>query len=251
MVIRTYIIEDETPVRNILRRLLEQIDGVSIVGEAPDAFQALAEIPEKNPHLLFIDIQMPVLNGIELSRSLRQMSNRPLIVFATAYEEYAVEAFDLEAFDYLLKPFSVERLRRTIARAIRHLTDASADKENTAFREPDLSDTSGRLLLMKGGRFIPVPLHQIVYAIHEGGRVLVATSTDTYTTRLQLLDLEERLKRYHFIRTHRNSLVNINQILEVIPWFNRNYKLVMNDRQKTEIIVSRTQSKLIRSLFSL
>jgi len=257
MNIRTFIIDDEAPIRKVLRHFLGQIENVTIVGEASSASEALSAIPRKSPHLVFLDIQMPGIDGIELSRVLLELPERPLIVFATAHEEYAIEAFDLEAFDYLLKPFTLDRLTRTVERAIRFFSatggidQSQTEKESETLPEPDQCEDSGLVLLIKGKKLIPVAANQIVFAAVEDGRVLVATPTDTYTTKLHLHELEDRLKQHSFIRTHRNSLVNIRQILEVIPWFNRNYKLVMNDRQRTEIIVSRNQSRLLKNLFSL
>lgn len=257
MNIRTCIIDDEAPVRKVLRHFLTQIENVTIVAEASSASEALSAISRENPHLVFLDIQMPGIDGIELSRVLLALPERPLIVFATAHEEYAIEAFDLEAFDYLLKPFTLDRLTRTVERATRFFSATGGidqpqpEKESETLPALEPCEDSGLLLLAKGKKLIPVAASQIVFATVEEGRVLVATPTDTYTTRLHLHELEDRLRQHSFIRTHRNSLVNIRQILEVIPWFNRNYKLVMNDRQRTEIIVSRNQSRLLRNLFSL
>lgn len=257
MNITTFIIDDEAPIRKVLRHFLCQIENVTIVGEAASAHEALSAIVRKNPRLVFLDIHMPGLDGIEFSRVLLDMPERPLVVFATAHEEYAIEAFDLEAFDYLLKPFSLDRLTKTIGRAVRFLSAAGSSEQIIPERDtdyvhvPDGHDDAGLILLMKGKKLIPVAAEQIVYATVEDGRVLVATPADTYTTRLHLHELENRLKNQSVIRTHRNSLVNVRQILEVIPWFNRSYKLIMNDRQRTEIIVSRNQSRILKNLFSL
>lgn len=257
MNIRIFIIDDEAPVRKVLKHFLAQIENVTIVGEASNASEGLSAITRKNPNLIFLDIQMPGLNGIELSKIFLNMPEHPLIVFATAHEEYAIEAFDLEAFDYLLKPFALDRLQKTIARARRYFSATGSreqlqtEKDADAPQSRDSCEDSGLILLRKGKKLIPVAADQIVFAAIEDGRLIVATPTDTYTARFQLNELECRLKQHGVIRTHRNSLVNIRQILEVIPWFNRNYKLIMNDRQRTEIIVSRNQSRILKNLFAL
>lgn len=257
MSIRAYIIDDEKPIRKVLRHFLDQIDGVSVVGDAEGAAEGLSGIARKSPNLVFLDIQMPGLNGIELSEVLLKLPERPLVVFATAHEEYAVEAFQVEAFDYLLKPFTLERLQKTIERAKRqlamtaHALPQPAEKEPEAAETSEFSEESGLLLLKKGRKLIPVAVDQIVHSTLDEGVMTVATSTDAFSTNLTLNELEIRLKNRGFLRTNRNSLVNIRQILEVIPWFNRSYKLVMNDRQRTEIVVSRSHSRILKNIFSL
>lgn len=251
MGLRAYIIDDEAPSRRELRYLLEQ-NNVEIAGEAATGNAGLKGILESKPQVVFLDIHMPGLGGLELARVLRELPEQPLVIFATAYERYAVNAFDLEAFDYILKPFTAERILKTLQKAQRHLClaaeEAPAGSESRARTAlPDLR----KVLLLKGDRIIPVSPEKIVCARCVEGAVVVTTRDDTYRTRATLNELESRLLRHGFVRTHRGSLVNINSVQEVVPWFHGSYKLIMNDRDRTEVVVSRANAKELRRFFDL
>jgi DNA-binding LytR/AlgR family response regulator len=258
MNLRAFIVDDEAPARRELKYLLNQIGGVEIVGEASNGSAALRGIMESVPHVVFLDVQMPSLNGLELSNLLGRLPEKPLIIFSTAFEKYALAAFDVEAFDYILKPFTIERIQKAVLRAIRflHLKDAYAAPEGrpeharTADR-PEATEVSRKIPLYKGEKIIPTAPQSIIFARIDGGEIVVRTSDGSYRTKSTLNELEVRLSAYGFVRVHRSSLVNTNHVKEVIPWFNGSYKLVMNDREKTEILVSRYNVREVKQYLNL
>ncbi|HSW62213.1 MAG TPA: LytTR family DNA-binding domain-containing protein [Dissulfurispiraceae bacterium] len=252
MTIRVCIIDDEAPARRELKFLLGQIDDVEVICEAANGTIGLKKIREHCPDVIFLDINMPGLNGLELSQILAGLPAQPLIVFATAYEQYALQAFDVSAFDYILKPFELERLQKTFAK-MRKTLCLPGIPADTAPALPAV-ESGTRLLKIpayKNDRIIPLAPDRILYARAAEGDVLIQTFDGQYMTKSTLNDLEQKLASHGFIRTHRSSLVNLQHVAEIIPWFNGSYKLVMNDRQKTEILVSRYNAKELKKHFDL
>lgn len=252
MIIRACIIDDEAPARRELRFLLGQIDGVEVICEASNGAIGLKKIREHCPDVIFLDINMPGLNGLELSQILADLPAQPLVVFATAYEQYALQAFDVSAFDYILKPFELERLQKTIAK-MRKIARPPLSLPETTSSLPAV-ESGSRLLKIpayKNDRIIPLAPDRILCARAAEGDVLIQTFDGQFMTKSTLNDLEQKLASYGFIRTHRSSLVNLQHIAEIIPWFNGSYKLVMSDRQKTEILVSRYHAKELKKHFDL
>lgn len=247
MSISVFIIDDEAPARRELRFLLEQVEGVEILGEAANPSQALRGIRETNPQVIFLDIQLPGLNGIELAQVIRELPGKPLIIFATAFEQFAVEAFNLEAFDYILKPFTLERVAKSIgkaekaARALRLDSPIPPDSQHL-LEKTDIK----RVPVYKRGKMIPIPPDSIVFIRCDEGETLVHTVDEVFTAKNTLNALERILKPYAFVRVHRNSLVNMNRIIEIIPWFSGSCKLVMNDTHHSEVTVSRYNTKNLK-----
>lgn len=248
MGMRTFIIDDEAPARRELRYLLERIDGVEVVGEAATGTAALAGIREVQPQLVFLDIQLPGVNGLELAQFLCELPQRPLVVFATAFDAYAVQAFEVEAVDYLRKPFTQERVAKAVAKAAKILAVTAAPQAPEA---KAVGGTCRKILLLRGETIVPTAPERIVFVRCEEGEVVVHAVDGTYRTRLILSDLEQKLAGVGFVRTHRSFLVNIDHVREVIPWFNGSYKLVMGDRERTEIPVSRYNVKDLKRHFDL
>ncbi|NLI30058.1 MAG: response regulator transcription factor [Nitrospiraceae bacterium] len=251
MAIRVCIIDDEAPARRELKFLLGQIEDVEITCEAASGTMGLKKIRELAPDVVFLDITMPGLNGLELSQILADLPTQPLIVFATAYEQYALQAFDVSAFDYILKPFELERLQKTFAK-IRRTLGQSALRAQAEIQSP--LPESCRVLKIpayKNDRIIPLSPEKILCARAAEGDVLIQTFDGQYLTKSTLNDLEQKLAPCGFIRTHRSSLVNLQHIAEIIPWFNGSYKLILGDRQKTEILVSRYNAKDLKKHFDI
>lgn len=242
IVVKTFIIDDEAPAREELHYLLQQIEGVSIVGEAGSGSTALAGIRETSPDLLFLDIHMPGISGLELAKILAELPTHPLVVFATAFDHYACDAFDVEAVDYLVKPFTMERVARAVSKATRLLEGRSASGDFTP---------AGKIPLYQGERIIPTAPERIVFAQADDGAVYVHTATGRYRSRSILTDLEHKLARHGFVRVHRSFLVNSNHVLEAIPWFNGSFKLIMDDQGRTEIMVSRYHAKDLKKCLDI
>jgi len=252
--VKVVIIDDETPARRELRYLLSQVNDVEVIGEAATGTRGLQEIRELRPDVVFLDIQMPGLDGLEVSRILSELPHKPLLIFATAFQEYAVEAFEVDAFDYILKPFSSERVHKSVAKARKFLIQIplkATELLKNQDKKWDSSKTAKRIPLFKGDKIIPTPPEKILFIRCQNRELLVHTQDGKYKAKSAMHELEQKLSPYGFIRTHRSFLVNINHVLEVIPWFNGSYKLTMDDREKTEALVSRYNVKDLKRFFDL
>lgn len=241
----TFIIDDEAPARRELRYLLEQIGDVTVVGEAPNGRLGLKGIRETKPNLIFLDIEMPGINGLQLSEFLRELPDKPLLIFATAFPQYATKAFDLEAFDYILKPITLERLKKTLQKVEKFI------KANSGYAKKGTMDISKKIPLYKDAKIFPTSPEKIVFAGCENGEIFIKTCYGKYRVKSTLTELEQRLFPHGFIRPHRSSLINTNRVSEIIPWFNGSYKLVMDDKERTEIMVSRYNAKELKKYFDL
>lgn len=257
---RVMVVDDEQPARDELCYLLREIPGVEIVGEAATGEETLRKFKEYRPDALFLDIQMPDASGVDVARELARQGFTPAIVFATAYDQYAIEAFDINAVDYLLKPFSEDRLGKTVQRLRRRLEDGQVPGEQVQNREflakLDQIYTSlnaverreGKLKIEENGKIWLVPFGEILYATIEDRSVRIVTRERSYLTNYTLAELEGLLNT-SFLRVHKSYLASVDQIQSIIPWFNNTYNLIMKDN--SEIPVSRTYVKLFRERLGL
>lgn len=248
MSLKVYIIDDEAPARRELRYLLEQFSEVEIVGEASNGTAAFKGIRETKPNLVFLDIQMPGMNGLELAQFLCELPEKPLLIFATAYDGYAIQAFEVDAIDYLCKPFTKERLEKSVAKALRSLSHSSQPGRSEGKPQKDICR---KIPLYRGESIIPISPERIVFARCEEGEVIVNTLDGKFRTRCTLNELEQRLADSGFIKPHRSFLINIDHVREVVPWFNGSYKLFMDDRDRTEVPVSRYNVKDLKRHFDI
>lgn len=211
--IRAVVVDDEEPARERLRHLLQAIPDVAVVGEAGDGEQAIERILELKPDVIFLDIQMPGCNGLDVVASLRRP--RPKIIFCTAFDQYAVDAFELHACDYLLKPVSRARLEKAVARlGTRTAEDADAAVEGarcSAARYPT------RFLAKVGSRYSVIPRHDVLYFASEGGITKIQTAPQHYWMEPTLNELEERVDPMKFFRISRAAIVNLDAVREVVP----------------------------------
>lgn len=260
-VLRTVVADDERLAREELCFLLEQAGDIDVVGQAVDGPSALRMAGDLKPDLLFLDVQMPGLTGFEVARRLVQADILPQIVFVTAFDQYAVDAFTVNAVDYLLKPVDLDRLERTIDKVRRQrltVNEASKlplspeDLEKVIAAVRARQGRREQLALRVGERFILVQADEIVHASLVDDAILVVTNTVSGTSNYRTLDeLSARLDPAVFWRVHRSHLVNITKIKEIVPWFSRNYLLKMKDPKATEIPVSRTQTRRLREYLQL
>jgi len=244
--LRTLIVDDEAPARERLRRLLCNNSFVELIGEAGDGIEAVELIEEENPDLVLLDIQMPGLDGFGVIRTLRKP---PLIIFVTAYDEYAIRAFEVNALDYLLKPFTRVRLERAVERAYQELskhTDFSA-KLDTLFEtlreQPRHLD---RIAVRKGSRIFVINVSDIDRFGAESGLIFIHTKEEKYVTNYTLEELEGRLNPDTFFRAHRSAIVNLTKIKEIIPWFAGSHKIRLTTG--AEVDLSRNQAKELRKI---
>lgn len=247
MVLKALIVDDEYPARMELRYQLSRFPDVEIIGEATNAREAMRLIEALDYDVLFLDVQMPGMTGIELAKSLRGREVAPKVVFVTAYENYAVPAFEIRAVDYLLKPLESARVEETIQRLREAMGGAPKAEPEKSEKKPQLTF----LLCEKDEKQIPLPLSEIVYIFSEGYNVYVQTYSERYLTRYTLQELTERLPADQFFRSHRSYLVNIYQVKEISPYFNGAYLLKLKDKDHSEVIVSRANVKRMKELFSM
>jgi DNA-binding LytR/AlgR family response regulator len=249
MTLRTLIVDDEAPARERLRNLLAENELVELIGEAKDGAAAVETIERLSPDLVLLDIQMPVLDGFEVIETL---DAPPAIIFVTAYDEYAVRAFEVNALDYLLKPFSQERLESAIARAHEELTAG----RDFASRIGPLLETLReekryliRLALRKPGRFVVVDVRDIDWMEARGGRVLLHVGDDEHAISRTLAELETRLDPDLFFRAHRSIIVNLDRVKEIVPWFAGSHRLLLTTG--AEVDLSRSRAKELRERLGL
>ena len=259
MSLSAVIIDDEQLARDELAYLLKTVDDVDVVAQGKNGVEAVNLIREHNPDLVFLDVQMPGLDGFGVIKKLLDKKiTLPKIVFATAFDQYAVKAFEVNAVDYLLKPFDRKRVAQSVqrARAQKDPASSSSDKLETLVRmlESQQPQTS-KILLKAGGRLFLVNQKDICHASIEDGVISVATGgpngMEGQSNCRTLEELLDSLDPNLFWRAHRSYLVNINHIKEVVPWFKSSYQLRMDDKKQTEIPVSRAQTRRLRELFGL
>lgn len=272
--LRAVLVDDEQLARDELGYLLGQIGGVTVIGHAGNGLEALATIERLQPDLVFLDVQMPGLTGFEVARRMIDDGPGPHVIFVTAFDRHAIEAFEVNAVDYLLKPVDPTRLEMALQRARRRISVERSFEQmsgspavappgsDAGFTHDQLEkivelvnerqSRRERLAIKVGERFLLVQAEEIVFASLADESISVVTNQHTGTSNYRTLDeLQARLDPAIFWRVHRSHLVNINKIKEIVPWFSRNYLLRMKDEKATEIPVSRTQTRRLRDYLKL
>lgn len=264
--LRALLVDDEQLARDELAYLLGQIGGVEVVGQADNGLAALQKFEDLHPDVVFLDVQMPGLTGFQVARRLLDADADAQLIFVTAFDQRAIEAFEVNAVDYLLKPVDPARLDVALQRARRRIaTERQAESpeqagaplgadqlERILQRVSELQSRRERLALKVGDRLLLVQADEIVHASLADETITIVTNQHTGTSNYRTLDeLQARLDPGVFWRVHRSHLVNINKIKEIVPWFSRNYILRMNDEKSTEIPVSRSQTRRLREYLKL
>jgi len=257
------VVDDEEPARNELCFQLRQVDEVEIIGEAADGIKALQLIKSRKPDLALLDIQMPGLTGFEVARKLVLQKTDAQVVFVTAYDHYAIEAFEINAVDYLLKPVEPARLKRTLER-VRNLQHSDSPN-NTAIKTFTAEDLErvGKFIDKRYSRPEPIAVKfdnklvlvqpdDIIFISLENDAIEIVTRSLRGFSNCRTLDeLQSNLDPSVFWRVHRSHIVNIHKIKEILPRLSRNYVLKMTDPKNTQIPVSRTQTKRLREYLKL
>ena len=286
MPISALIIDDEQLAREELSYLLDTVGGVEVVAQGTNGIEAVELIEEYRPELVFLDVQMPGLDGFQVIQRLMDLNRKrviagkepepmPQIVFATAYDQYAVRAFDVNAVDYLLKPFDQTRVQQAVERVRSRIAvgapvaaggagaEAPIDSQLDALlrllnlpqgasRVPQPPRLPSKLIVQAQSRMLLIDQAEICYAAIDEGVIRVVTQGFEGHSKCRTLEeLLDLLDPALFWRAHRGFVVNINHIREVVPWFKSSYQLRMNDKKQTEIPVSRAQTKRLREMFNL
>jgi two-component system LytT family response regulator/two-component system response regulator LytT len=267
--ITALIIDDEQLAREELKYLLDTTGSVEVLAQGANGIEAVDLIREYQPDVVFLDVQMPGLDGFAVLKQLIEHRDPiPQIIFATAFDQYAVRAFDVNAIDYLLKPFDKNRVMQALDRARLRLQESpqtESDSLGGGLKGGDLKidalirlieqqqmsprQHSGKIVLQAQSRLLLVDQKDICFASIDEGIISVATPTIEGQSKCRTLD--ELLDPNTFWRAHRSYVVNINHIKEVVPWFKSSYQLRMDDKKQTEIPVSRAQTRRLRELFKL
>ena len=243
---RVLIVDDEALARDRLSRLLADIEGVALTGQAGDGVQAVEMIERERPDLVLLDVQMPGLDGFGVIETLEEP---PPVVFVTAYDEYAIRAFEVNALDYLLKPVSRERLEKAIRRA----REARAEEQDLAARLAPLLESLAsqghhltRLAVRDRNRIRVLDADEVDWIGIEDERTLVHAGGDAYPVRRTLAELEAQLDPARFFRAHRSVIVNLDRVNEIIPWFKGSHRLRLTTG--VEVDLSRARARALRKI---
>jgi two-component system, LytTR family, response regulator LytT len=253
--LRAVVVDDEPLAREEICYLLDEMGGVAVVAQAGNGPDAVEAVNEHEPDLVFLDVQMPGLTGFEVAKRLVAAGPPVAIVFVTAYDQHAIEAFEVNAVDYLLKPVDSGRLETAVQRVrqrrspVRPLTD---QLERIVQLVEERQGRREQVAVKIGERYLLVQADDIIFASMVDESINIVTSQISGSGNFRTLDeLQARLDPARFWRVHRSHLVNINKVKEIVPWFSRNYILRMKDAKATEIPVSRSQTRRLRDYLKL
>jgi len=241
MRVKAIIIDDEQPICDEIEYLLNKHSDLEIQGKFNNCFDALAYITEHRPDVLFLDIKMPGISGLEMAKKLAIMSNPPLIVFITAFQEHALEAFATPAIGYITKPVTEEKLSVVVQKI--HILMAKSNHKR--------QDQGNKICVMDNGKILPLQKKAVVLAYVNDKDVYIRTADKQYTCTLMFKEIEAILSEDNFLRVHRQYIVNLDQVVEIIPWFHGSYLLRMADVSHEDVPVSRTKIKLLKSIMGL
>jgi two-component system LytT family response regulator len=242
--IRIVIIDDETPAREIIKFYLQEVDSVEVIAECADGFSGLKAISAMKPDLVFLDIQMPRLTGIEL---LEVLTEKPEIIFTTAYDQYALRAFELNAVDYLMKPFPKRRFLEAVKKATNKIRSETGNKEpasNLLAKKPENGSPVNRMVVRKGNAINLIPVEQIKYIEAQDDYVMIYHSAGKALKQQTMKTCEDNLSNADFVRIHRSYIVKVSEINRIEPYGKDNYVAILQSGDK--LPVSRSGYKHLR-----
>jgi len=233
--IRALIIEDEAPAREIIKHYLKDLDSVEVIAECADGFSGLKSISEMKPDLVFLDIQMPRLTGIEL---LEVLTEKPEIIFTTAYDQFALKAFELNAVDYLLKPFPKRRFLNAVEKAIDKIRSGAGNKEpvnQLLAKRPEATPPVNRIVVRKGNAINLIPVDQIRYVESQDDYVMIHHSSGKALKQQTMKFYEENLPKTDFVRIHRSYIVRVEEINRIEPYAKDNHIAILHSGDKLPV----------------
>ncbi|MCK8058196.1 MULTISPECIES: LytTR family DNA-binding domain-containing protein [unclassified Fusibacter] len=239
---KAILIDDERPALLELHYILAKDKRIDIIGIFQDPIEGIAAIEKEQPDVVFLDIHMPELDGLKLAERLSIVSPCVEIVFTTAYDQYALKAYDTAAIDYVLKPYDEKRLQTTIDRLIEHLNQHKEKNQNNC--------SLTKIPVWNNGVIKLISIMEINYFYTNDSKTFLVTTGQEYEISQSLKNMEDLLKSHPFMRTHKSFLVNLTMVQEIIPWFNATYMLMVKD-EKEQIPVSRKQVKALKAYFNL
>ena len=246
--IRTIIVDDEPLACERISILLDDDEEVEVIKTCTDGNEAIKCINNESPGLVFLDVQMPEVNGFDVLNKINR-NNFPVIVFVTAYDEYAVKAFEVNAVDYLLKPFKTDRFRETLKRAKKVISDSN--KKELSKNVKNLIDSLNnegeylqRLMVKSSDRYFFIKTEDIEWIESDGNYLRIYSGDKNYLIRGTLINMEKSLDPKVFFRVHRSVIINVNEVKELKKWFNGDYKIIMKNGK--ELSMSRNYKSLMQ-----
>jgi len=240
------IAEDDPAMRQILRKALEEIPGVKVIGEAGNGLEAIRLVKETAPRVVFLDIAMPEKDGLEVAREICDASSETIIIFATAYENFTHEAFEVYAFDYLIKPFRIDRIRQTMERVRTKSTKAEPVK--AVIHVPQAETNLKKILVKEEGKKTFVSIRDIVFLTREGRFIIIHTIEGKIKTTETMEALEQRLDVNSFFRCHRGFIINLNMVKEIQSWGRKTCKVILNNTKESITMTKARARELERKL---
>jgi two-component system LytT family response regulator len=229
------IAEDDPAMRQVLKKTLAKIPGVKVIGEAGDGATALKMVEDVNPRVVFIDIDLPGKNGVELAREICNVDPQAILIFATAYDDYTHEAFEVYAFDYLVKPFKLQRIKKTMERIIKLESQKStvSEKYNAAVKG---EVTPPRLVIRQHEKLVFLDAQEIIFITKENRKTVIITPKQKFSITENLNHLEQRLTGNSFFRSHRGYIINLRMIREIFPWGKNGYQVSFAGTKQTALL---------------
>lgn len=254
-ILRCIIVEDEIPAAEELKYILSQYDFIQIQGVSHDGENGLNIIEKLRPDVVFIDINIPMQNGMKLARKIKKMDKNINIVFVTAYEQHALQAFEVEAVDYILKPYDELRIDKTVKRLLDKMSNNQINNVEIPYIITEILNKldkkeklQKRIPCDHNGKIILINVSEIYFCYIDGDKTFVKTKSKSYVTNYTLREIEQKTS---FFRAHRSYLVNIDNIKELYSWFNGTYKIVMSDCENSEIPISRNNVKKLKGIIGI
>lgn len=238
---RVIIVDDEFLAREELKHFIQNYSNLDIIGEFADGIEVLKFIQNNEVDVIFLDINIPSLDGVLLAKSISKFIKKPYIIFITAYKEHAIEAFEVEAFDYILKPYSESR----IISMLKKLESSNINEKNLS-----LNNISNKISLWKNEKIIVVDVDNIYYCLARERVTFIFTKNEEYSVNLCISEFYKKLPKNIFFKCHRSYIVNLNKISEIIPWFNNTYNLKLQNINH-DIPVSRSNIKEFKHLMNI
>lgn len=232
------VVDDEYPAREELKHFISRFSNINIEAEFDDSIKALEYIEKNKPNIIFLDINMPRLDGMALARIVNNFEKKCIIVFITAYREHAVDAFEIEAFDYIMKPYSEERIVSTLKRL--EIIKGNSLK----------TDVSKKITLKKNNKLKVIDVNDICYCEAQERETVIYTSSDKYVEHCSISEFYKKLPSSIFFKTHRSYIVNLDKISEIIPWFNNTYMIKLKGINE-EVPVSRNNINNFKHLMGI
>ncbi len=229
---KALIVDDESLARQLVRTYLSQRNDVEVVGECKDGFECLKFIAEQKVDILFLDVQMPKINGFELLEVLKE---KPNVVFTTAFDEFAIKAFEMNAVDYLLKPFSKERLNEAVEKCIGRIKADESKAPDTEKLSENYAETVDRVVVRQGAKLIIIPVDDIIYLESSENYVKIKTQNGSFLKEKTMKYFEEHLPKNDFVRLHRSYIVKLTQILSIEPYTRDSYMATLKNNEKIKV----------------